>query len=289
MGIKWENEDRFIPFNTTQNFLRCFVRGHKEFHHLGLEQFLLVNIDPFDFVMNRGMHDTGTDQIDLYSQVGAFHPQRISESGDGPFAGAVWDLLRNGDQAGQRTDIDNLAAALFLHDAVCGDGSVNHPPEVHIDNVPPVPQFQVAGLSLNGSAGIIDHNVNAPIFIDYLLDNPLGILEQGDVHIGKLRLAPGLGNIGGNLLGSFLVNIDRDHDGAFPGQLLAESQAQPGSPSGNECNFILKITHGLQADPTPFHLHFLTTLKCITPLSNSTVVAAESQIVSAKRHKTILD
>src|SRR3989339_104263 len=112
----------------------------------------------------------------------------------------------------------------------------------------PVFNGEVAGFSMNGGAGVVEEQVEPPVFVDDVGDDPLGVFVKGDIQVAENRLTAGLVDSRGHRFGAFLVDVHADHRGAQAAKFLAQGAAKPRGAAGDDGDLVVKVVHGLPYD-----------------------------------------
>ena len=134
----------------------------------------------------------GQTRLTLTPSSAPFQPQGVGETDHRPFAGAVGNFLGHRDQAGQRTDVDDLPPALLDHLAIGGDRPVDNPHQVDVHHGAPLFDAKVTGLAEQGGTGVVEDQIDPTVLSHHILDDTLGVLVDGHIQIGGESLAAGL-------------------------------------------------------------------------------------------------
>ncbi|MNL47431.1 hypothetical protein D3C87_1702210 [compost metagenome] len=91
--------------------------------------------------------------------------------------------------AGDRGDVDDVAALLLLHVRKCSTDAVEHALEVDVDGAVPILDLAALQWRVRHQPGIVEHDVDAAMEPDGVIDQALDLLERRYVGLNGSLLA----------------------------------------------------------------------------------------------------
>src|SRR5690606_31393145 len=142
-----------------------------------------------------------------------------------------------------RGDVDELAAALALHQRQPGGDAVQHAADVHVDH--PVPFVQLEGVQAGQRhhAGIVDDHVDPAELLAGVVDEGLGALAAGDVQPAEQCRTARLVDLSGECLQTFHPSRTQYDLGALVRQQTRGGFADATAGTGYEDDFAADVRH----------------------------------------------
>ena len=141
--------------------------------------------------------------------------RRFRQHPHGALAGAIGCRRRVADDPGDRGEIDDRAAAGFLHRSHCLTAAEKRALDVHRVDLAPVSERRRLDVAEDRDPGAIDEYVEAPERADHRIDDfpPARfvghVLHQREIGVGPERLEAGFVAVGGGDLGPLTMKQGR--------------------------------------------------------------------------------
>src|SRR2546423_10082128 len=160
-------------------------------------------------------------------------------------------------RADHRGDVDDPAVAAVEHVLQDGPGQVERPGQVDVDDVVPFLGTHLAHRLVHRDAGVVDQDVQLPVPLEHLGDDPLAVLVAADVALVDAHAVVGV--LVAELLGRVPVGRVPGRDlHAAVHQPFADGQPDPADSSGDQGDLAVHFCHGVtsvrcraQAAPQP--------------------------------------
>jgi hypothetical protein len=153
-------------------------------------------------------------------------------------------LGRQGDEACLRAHIDNLAAALFDHDAPGGLTGEESALEVDREGAVEVLFANILSEIAGRDAGVVHENVKATEVLGGLLDAGFDLVNVGHVHLQREHAAAAGGDLGFKaLVAAKFFEADGDVGSGF-GECEGDGTAEATSGAGDQGDLAVEIKRG---------------------------------------------
>ena len=156
-------------------------------------------------------------------------------------------------EAGDGGEADDAAEALLAHEHGGRLGDVVVAVQVDGDHVTPLILGHVEDHAVAQDAGHVDHDVDAAVGVEGLLDHALAALDRGDGVVVRLRVPAGGFDLPRDLIGRALVaagavhvhaRVVDDHVRAQRAQQQRDLTADAASGAGEDRGSSIQCTHG---------------------------------------------
>src|SRR5689334_18527600 len=103
-----------------------------------------------------------------------------------------------------------MTEALLNHDLISGRGAINYAHQVDVYDTPPVFQFQILHFTANADSGIIEDEIELPMFRNRVIHQSLYLFGITDIKGNGFSFATALSNVVGNATRTLSVEIGND-------------------------------------------------------------------------------
>src|SRR5215217_733554 len=187
-----------------------------------------------------GGDEPGRDRVDRDPLAGRLKGQAVGQPEQARLGGRVVGLADVALLADDRADVDDPAVAAVQHMLEHGMTQIERARQVNSDHPVPVLGRHLADGAVDGDAGVVDQDVQLPVLLQHLGDDPLAV--GGDADVALVDGRPLVG--GGELLGRVrAAGIPDGHLDAALGEPGADRQPDPAGASGDERDLPVHTCH----------------------------------------------
>ena len=153
--------------------------------------------------------------------------QRLADGDDAGLRGVVARHAGPVDEAGERGDVDDVAAALLLEERGERVAPARHAEQVDVDDALPVGDRLDVDAATRRDPGVVDEDVEAAPLLAHPGQRRVPVLLGAHVE-------PAVGGGVGHARRSLVGEVDDEHGVAAPDHELGEGQAEARGASGDE-------------------------------------------------------